>query len=173
VDVWLLGAAAVVLIAITLWIVWPSSGTGRASGAAASEEANELPPQGDRFEDQYTSATADLSAGAVAATLAPRAEEADLPGPAETVQAAAPLQAAPTTGDAPGRSATISQQPPEAPIELPRPSSTVRPRALRIGAAAALTLGGAVTGALLFARWQRRQNQRTRLFSQVKRRLIR
>src|SRR5215469_9671901 len=66
-DVWLLGAAAIVLIGITLWIVWPTRASeAAASGSGAGQETSEIPPQGNRFEDQYTSATADLSAGGVA-----------------------------------------------------------------------------------------------------------
>ena len=61
-DVLLLGALAVVLIAITVWIVmWPSRAPAT---AGAADDAVQITPQGDSFEDQYTSATADLSAGA-------------------------------------------------------------------------------------------------------------
>ena len=63
-DVLLLGAAAIVLIALTVWIVW------RPADAVRAEEASDMLPQGDRFEDQYTSATADLSAAGVALTEA-------------------------------------------------------------------------------------------------------
>src|SRR5690242_9633794 len=67
-DVLLLGAAAIILIALTVWLVWRPADT---DGAARTEEAADMmPPQGDRFEDQYTSATADLSAGGVAVTAA-------------------------------------------------------------------------------------------------------
>src|SRR5215471_12432201 len=79
-ELWMLVAGAVVLVAITLWIVWPS----RPSGAPTSSQEPgtpeevpqmsqspqpDLPPQGDRFEDQYTSATADLSAAGVASAF--------------------------------------------------------------------------------------------------------
>src|SRR5579859_3281892 len=64
-DLLLLGAMAVVLIALTLWLVW------RPSPETARPEANSnMTPMGDEFEDQYTSATADLSAGGVAITTA-------------------------------------------------------------------------------------------------------
>lgn len=81
-ELWLLGAGAVVLVGIALWIVWPAR---RVDLAGPIEPArldqketsmrpdesipNDLPPQGDRFEDQYTAATGDLSAGGVATTL--------------------------------------------------------------------------------------------------------
>src|SRR5438094_226524 len=61
-DVWVLGVAAIVLIALTLWIVSQAPSTD----AAVATPARDLPPVGDEFEDQYTSATADLSAGGVA-----------------------------------------------------------------------------------------------------------
>ena len=38
-----------------------------------------MTPQGDEFEDQYTSATADLSAGGVATAMDAMQEEAEAP----------------------------------------------------------------------------------------------
>ena len=81
-ELWLLGAGAIVLIGITLWIVWPARAADAAVGTTVrGEEVSTLPmaenvrrgttPQGDQFEDQYTSATADLSAGGVAAAVDP------------------------------------------------------------------------------------------------------
>ena len=75
-ELWLLGAGAIVLIGITLWIVWPARTADDAVGTTVrGEEVSTLPmtdnarrgmpPQGDQFEDRYTSATADLSAGGV------------------------------------------------------------------------------------------------------------
>ena len=58
-DILLLGAAAIVLLVLTIWIVWRPSTSDAGSG---TEEATRMMPQGDQFEDQYTSATADLSA---------------------------------------------------------------------------------------------------------------
>ena len=61
-DVLLLGAAAIVLLALTIWIVWkPGSSSG--ADASNSQEATTMLPQGDEFEDQYTSATAESLGG--------------------------------------------------------------------------------------------------------------
>src|SRR5579864_5509648 len=66
-DVLLLGAAAIVLIVLTVLIVWRAP-----SETVRLEDTTTMMPQGDNFEDQYTSATADLSAGGVAITTAAR-----------------------------------------------------------------------------------------------------
>jgi hypothetical protein len=64
-DILLLGAAAVVLLLLTVWIVWRPDSRDTASD---TQEAAPAPPQAGQFEDEYTSATADLSAGGVAVT---------------------------------------------------------------------------------------------------------
>lgn len=140
-DVLLLGALAVVLIAITVWIVmWPSRAPAAPGGA---EDAAQLTPQGDRFEDQYTSATADLSAGAVATTLAHETREEAVPVPFVQPRAIQPAEPA-------------------------RPRQTRATFGLFAGAL--LTLGGAIGGAWLYSRWQRERNKPV---SRIKRRLIR
>src|SRR3981081_4314494 len=79
-ELWLLGAGAIVLIGITLWIVWPARSADVVVGTTVqSKEGSAKPmpenvrrgmtPQGDQFEDQYTNATADLSPGGVAAAV--------------------------------------------------------------------------------------------------------
>jgi hypothetical protein len=135
-DVLLLGAMAIVLIALTLWIVWHP--TSDRSDAIRPEESTTMTPMGDSFEDQYTSATADLSAGGVAVTTAGREEE-PLPEPVSEVpqQLPQPVRAAPM---------------------LPAPQERT-PMTIGIAAAAALTLGGAAAGAWLYARWQRERNK--------------
>jgi len=205
-DVWLLGAAAIVLVAITVWIVWPTK-TVDPSGSSASA----LPPQGDRFEDQYTSATADLSAGGVAEAFA---ESGAGQRPVATEQAAAasqppatsqmprgsdqaPWPSAPAADRRPDVSQTRGARPrtvysqvaheptprqaqgepwssataarEEVGIELAGPTSIVPIHAqpetnqrtrtnVSVGAAALLTVGGAVGGAVLYARWQRQRH---------------
>ena len=130
-DVWLLGAAAIVLIAITLWIVWPSRAVD------ATPDTVEIAP------DEFTSATADLSAGGVATTIA----EPEPPTPPAVVAALSTL-------DMP----TVSREPaPVAlPLALPPRAEDTRARNVGLGAAAVLVLGG---GALLFARWRQRQRK--------------
>ena len=134
-DILLLGVAALVLVALTLWIVWrPASST-----VQPQQEAAPMLPQGDAFEDQYTSATADLSAGGVAVTAATTSEPAPAPQSA--------------SADYP-----IPLQPPRPVAALPEPSKAVDRRALDLGAAALLTIGGALGGAFLYSRWQKQRN---------------
>ena len=135
-DVLLLGAMAIVLIALTLWIVWHPT-----SDAARPEDSTAMTPMGDIFEDQYTSATADLSAGGVAVTAAGTTaphDEGPAPEPASQDYERLP-------------------QPQEPRPMLPAPQRT--PKTVGIGAAAALTLAGAAAGAWLYARWQRERNK--------------
>jgi hypothetical protein len=151
-DVLFLGAAAIVLIALTVWIVWrptPADGTGRA------EEAVEMLPQGERFEDQYTSATADLSAGGVAVTAAQDAQVG--PEPSDFQRASEPWSQPALARE--GAQVLPAPAPERA---LPAPSMAARvsqPRTIGLGAAALLTMGGAAAGAWLYSRWQKRRNQ--------------
>ena len=149
-DVLLLGAAAIVLIALTLWIVW------RPGDAVRAEEASDMLPQGDRFEDQYTSATADLSAGGVALTAA-QDEPAPATPPLSDFQRASEPWSQPSLAR---ESDALALAPPDrAMLALPEPAPTVRPKTVGIGAAALLTLSGAIGGAWLYARWQKRRNE--------------
>ena len=133
-DVWLLGAAAIVLIAITLWIVWPSR------AADATPDTVEIAP------DEFTSATADLSAGGVATTIA----EPEPPTPPATVAALSTL-------DMPAEPTVPREPAPVAlPLALPPRAEDTRARNVGLGAAAVLVLGG---GALLFTRWRQRQRK--------------
>jgi hypothetical protein len=154
-DVLLLGTAAVVLIAITLWIIWQPAPAAEGPQAAAT-----LPPQGNQFEDQYTSATADLSAAGVAlATASPREE---VESPVAVAVAAAAGAADPPESVQVQESATSVQAPIVTQVAPPRPStpkSAGPSRNIGIGAAALLTLGGAVGGAWLYSRWLRERNK--------------
>jgi hypothetical protein len=153
-DVLLLGAAAIVLLVLTIWIVWrPGS-----SDTTTSQEATPMMPQGDQFEDQYTSATADLSAGGVAVTTAgtaPASTEAPASDVASQVSTTPPWPADTlrTEGSATGlepirRTAADDVAP-----------ARVTPRKIGIGAAGLLTLGGAVAGAWVYARLQKERNK--------------
>jgi len=188
-DVYLLGAGAIVLIGITLWIVW--SARDADSGADATVRGEEvlnktmtqidqpqpsMPPQGATFEDQYTSATADLSAGGVATAFESMQGDAATPVtpyPARTMQPphsgqpAQPPVAASTRADpwpqAPAAGERIGQasQSDRFPDGIPgaEDSGLARPKALGVGAGAALSIGGALGGAWLYARWQRERNK--------------
>ncbi|MBV9896416.1 MAG: hypothetical protein JO020_19805 [Chloroflexi bacterium] len=149
-DVLLLGAAAIVLIALTLWLVWRPAET---DGAVRAEEAADMMPQGDRFEDQYTSATADLSAAGVAITAAQ--EEAGAAPEASAFQRASEPWSQPSL-------AREGALPPAQQQALPEPSLASRvkqPRTIGIGVAAILTLAGAAIGAWLYSRWQHERNK--------------
>jgi hypothetical protein len=183
-ELWLLGGGAVVLIAITLWIVWPAEIVESMNDPLYDEEDILMTPQGDEFEDQYTSATADLSAGGVATAIDAMQEEAEAAGRPEPTQYRQPspygvpaatrepsANAAPTATGAAGEpsssptiaregatDATLTPAPPAWP-ELQAMRRLARPRAIGLGAAAVLAIGGAIFGAWLYARWQRRRNE--------------
>jgi len=155
-DLLLLGAGAIVLIGITLWIVWPARTADSLGTSVHSEEVVEKPmseavpagvaPQSDRFEDQYTSATADLAAGGVASAVEVEAV------PAEP-QAAQLSQREPYGPLVPSPGAATRLSEPEA-------WGTLAPRRrLGVGAGAVLAVSGGVGGAWLYARWQRERNK--------------
>jgi hypothetical protein len=166
-DVLLLGAAAVVLLLLTIWIVWRPSGGGDSS---SGEEANRMMPQGDQFEDQYTSATADLSAGGVALSSAssePSEQPASTggpqlaPRPAGVGAGASPPSTTPAwPADTLRLEGSASGFEPirRAPADDLAPTTST-PRKIGVGAAGLLTLGGAIGGAWLYARWQRERNK--------------
>ena len=123
-DVWLLGGAAIVLIAITLWIVWPSR---------TAEPEVEAPP---------------------AVATAPPAESPLTPAPVEPALALSAYQ----TASEPWSSPTLAHEP--VGVLVPVQPDTVKRSHLGIGPAIALALTGAVGGAWLYARWQRRRHAR-------------
>ncbi len=154
-ELWLLIAGAIVLIAIALWIVWPARTADAVGTTVQNEEVSRpdmtenvvpgMAPQGDRFEDQYTSATADLSAGGVATAI----------GSMEGASAGNTPSAASQPWSPPSASTDYSsswQTPNE-------PTSLARPRNIGLGAGALLSIGGAIGGAWLYARWQRERNR--------------
>lgn len=145
-ELWLL-VGAVVLIALTVWIVWPA----QRSEETTTMTDSSLPPQGSSFQDQYTSATADLSAGGVAT-----ARETTTPG---SMSAPMPERA---SGSEPWASPTVAREGIERPM-LPEPASRNRglvgPRTMGTGAAVVLMVSGGVGGAWLFQRWQHERNR--------------
>jgi hypothetical protein len=147
-EFWILGAGAVVLIGLAVWIVWPT----------ASAPVAELSKAGE-FEDEYTSATADLSAAGIATTLSSETG-ATLP-PAEEAAAATIFQG---PGE-PLPSPTVARE-----IVHIAPPARTTSRVTSIAAAVGLTLGGAVGGAWLYSRWQQ---QRAKRVSRLSRRFFR
>ena len=172
---------AVVLIALTLWLVWrPSSESARPEAG----EQSDMRPMGDEFEDQYTSATADLSAGGVAITTAQAIDEELELAPEANVETSSPSRWPEATIGPEGSTSGLEDVRPGAPTPTtptygtpverhpvamrtglptagPEQSGLARatPRTIGMGAAAALTLAGAVAGAWLYARWQRERNK--------------
>jgi hypothetical protein len=152
-DVLLLGAAAIVLLILTIWIVWRP---GTSDAASDPQEATPMMPQGEQFEDQYTSATADLSAAGVAVGAAAASSQGPSSAPAADMPVTTPPWPADTirtegsaTGFEPIRRTAADDVPPQA----------VMPLRLGLGAAALLALGGAIAGAWLYARIQRERNK--------------
>ncbi len=166
-ELWLLGAGALVLVGIALWIVWPAPTADPVGISVASKEvvekpmtetaASGLPPQGDRFEDQYTSATADLSAGGVAAAVGSMQETPTTPATEQTRQTPSTPPASPagTYGGAPYQTPAN----PASHTERETSSPLIPGRSMGLGAGAVLVLGGGVGGAWLYARWQRERNK--------------
>src|SRR5262249_3636711 len=133
-ELWLV-VGALVLIALTVWIVWPAQRPVEDETSAREEQptmSTNLTPQGDRFEDQYTSATADLSAGGVATT--PRVEVT-------------------TTADGEPPAWLAPEAQPQRGMRL------TEPRTMGTGMALVLMIGGGIAGAWLYARWQRERNR--------------
>jgi hypothetical protein len=177
-ELWLLGGGAIVLIVLTLWIVWPAQTVEPLGDALHDEEDTLMTPQGDEFEDQYTSATADLSAGGVATAMDAMQEEAETAGAPEPVPSAEPTPYA-AAGE-PWSSPTIAREgatdvavTPSAAVGTDqatwsapgawsepqaRRALPAQPRTIGIGAAVLLAIASAVLGAWLYARWQRRRN---------------
>jgi hypothetical protein len=157
-DVLLLGVAAIVLLALTIWIVWkPGSSSG--ADASNSQEANPMLPQGEKFEDQYTSATADLSAGGVAVTAAHTAEAEASPTERSIASEVATTPPWPADTIRTEGSATGFEPVRRAPLDDAVRSSGPPKKQIGIGAAALLTVAGAISGAWLYSRWQRERNK--------------
>jgi len=181
-DSWLLAAGAIVLIAITLWIVWPARRTDASTRdveAPTPAMTSSLPPQGDRFEDQYTSATADLSAAGVATAVQAEITQAEPTPVPMTPPRSVELRGVPVQ-DAPGNAQTGGNEP--WPLADPRTEhiglasraenfpyglqsresesqTLLRPRYVTIGAGVLLAVLSSAGGAWLFAHWQAERNK--------------
>jgi len=160
-ELWLL-VGAVILVALTVWIVWPAQRSEEVTAMTnSSQPGSSLPPQGAAFEDQYTSATADLSAGGVAT-----AREIGAPVSSRSSTAAMPESA---MRSEPWASPTIAREGVAGAV-MPQAGASqglARPRTIGIGAAAMLMVGGGVGGAWLYQHWQR---ERARPINRFRRR---
>lgn len=163
----ILGAAAIVLIAITLWIVWPTSNTPPSGGTVRATDGQDMMPLGDEFEDQYTSATGDLSAGGVATALASETATDQPVSEAPVVTAA---RRAPEPAAVSRQNVSESDRTPPLVDREERAHQERVSRSVSVAAAALVTLAGAICGGLAYSRWQR---QRRRPLNRFKRALFR
>jgi hypothetical protein len=158
-ELWLL-VGALVLIALTVWIVWtPQRPSDAEELPMADAMRPNMTPQGDRFEDQYTAATADLSAGGVATSFETTPSYAgrptDLP---ESSRGSEPWSS-------PGLAREGTTQPwsaqGSANVEASgqRGMMLTEPRTIGIGAGALIAVAGGIGGAWLYARWQQERNK--------------
>ncbi len=138
-DVVLLGAAAIVLIALTLWVVW------RPAGADEGEPLHVI-PDNPEADDLFTSATADLSAGGVAVTTS--ALESVPRAPSD-------YQATGEPWSEPG----LAREGIAASVTTEEPSERRSKPGMNLGIGAALVLGGAAAGAWLYSRFERERNK--------------
>jgi len=156
-ELWLV-VGALVLIALTVWIVWTPQRPRDAERRLHEEETpvnndvhrTDLKPQGDKFESQHTSATADLSAGGVATTPRGYAEPERSRG---SEPWSAPAMAREGVSQPWSAAGTANF---EADHER---SGLLRPGTFGIGAGALLAVAGGVGGAWLYARWQHERNR--------------
>jgi len=144
-ELWLL-IGAVILVALTVWIVWPVQRSEEVPTMSNSNPPN-MPPQGDAFEDQYTAATADLSAGGVATSFESGSPVNPLPESAARSE--------------PWSSPAIARSGMDQPMLPPGPERSMftQKRTLGAGATALLAIGGGIGGAWLYQRSQRRRNR--------------
>lgn len=151
-ELWLLGAGAIVLVAITLWIVWPAHTVHDVVGTTAQSEevsrtmtensGSALAAQDDRYGNQYTSAATDRSAGSVASAIE---SMPDAPAANLSPEVSSHRWPPPSSG--------------QEPIIRTETRSLAEPRTIGLGAAALLSIGGAASGAWLYARWRRQRNK--------------
>jgi hypothetical protein len=133
-ELWVLGAGAMVLIMIAFWLVWPARTADAFDSPVPGEEVSTKPMSG----SEYTNATGDLSAGGVASTMQTKSE----PWSAPTM---------PREG--------FERTPADSSVPMGNMPAMHQPHMLGLGAGALLSVGGAVGGAWLYARWQRERNK--------------
>ncbi len=163
-ELWLL-VGAVVLIALTVWIVWPAQRSEEVTAMTDTSSQPNLPPQGAAFEDQYTSATADLSAGGVAT-----ARETGRPVSMGAVMPESAVRSEPWASPTMAREGVAQAIMPTTPPHRSR--SLTEPRTLGAGAASILAIGGGIGGAWLYQRWQRERSRPINRFRRGARSLL-
>jgi hypothetical protein len=164
-ELWLI-VGALVLVALTVWIVWtPQRARDAEESPMNDPNRPNMTPQGNAFEDQYTSATADLSAGGVAtareagqfARSAANRVTDTAAQMTERVQRSEPWSS-------PGMAREGTPQPWTAMAHVDsmngqrRMLSLSEPRTIGIGGAL-IGVASGVAGAWLYGRWQHERNK--------------
>jgi hypothetical protein len=159
-EFWLLGAGAIILIAITVWIVWPGQSTDAALDSASHIEEERV------MTDNPPSA----QDSGVQVRDSARTGGSGEPWSSPTIAREGVSTTPATSGSQPGEATgvTAGTQPEATGASLAPPTGGYRgsaisplaqPRVLSIGAGALLCAGGAIGGAWLYARWQRERNR--------------
>jgi len=154
-ELWLL-VGALALIALTVWIVWSPQRPRDAEELPVNDvNGSTIPPQGDKFEDQYTSATADLSAAGVATA---REIGSDVSN-AVTPQVERASTAASNTARNASEAWSSTSQQWSANLDSTDGQRGMLPdrRTMGVGATALVAVAGGIGGAMLYQRWQRRR----------------
>jgi hypothetical protein len=165
-ELWLL-VGALVLIALTVWIVWSPQRPRDAEELPVNDvNGSTIPPQGDKFEDQYTSATADLSAGGVATAREVGGNVSSAVTPQVERAGDAASTAAKNASEAWSSATSSTTQPWSAGGTMNVDSTDGQRgmlsdrRTMGVGATALVALAGGVGGAMLYQRWQRKRTTR-------------
>jgi hypothetical protein len=127
VELWLLGAGAVVLIAVTVWLVWLAPPSDAADSPDQPEEEQPVP------ERSRPAVTAPVEGGMV---------QTRPPVPSAV---ASELWSSPT----------LARE--RATVDASEPGSARSARSLRLAAGLLLSLGSALAGAWLYARWRHKR----------------
>lgn len=161
-ELWLL-VGALALVALTVWIVWTPQRARDAEESPMNDPTRpNVTPQGSPFDDQFTSATADLSAGGVAtagqgkqySASAADAVNDTATGMAERLRASQPWSSSGTTQPwSAGGVANVDS------MTGQRDLSLTEPRTIGIGAGALIAVGSGIAGAWLYRRWQHEHNR--------------
>jgi hypothetical protein len=153
-ELWLL-VGALALVALTVWIVWTPQRARDAEESPMNDPTRpNVTPQGSPFEDQFTSATADLSAGGVAtASQGKQYSASAADAVTDTAAGMAERLRGTTQPWSAGGVANVDS------MTGQRDLSLTEPRTIGIGAGALIAVGSGIAGAWLYRRWQHEHNR--------------
>jgi hypothetical protein len=146
-ELWLI-VGALVLVALTVWIVWTPERPRGEEVKPVTVDANgtNLTPQGDKFEAQHTPATGGVATAAHAYTPPARSPSSE-PWSSPTMAREGVSQPWSAGGTA------------NFDADHDQGMGLLRPGTLGIGAGALLAVAGGIGGAWLYGRWQRERNR--------------